>query len=91
MAITVDAAFQVPANSEGVMTTEVPGGQYAVAQARVYNEEFAASWDLFFDELLADQALQISAGACFEIYRNDGQRDGYWEIEMYIPVESKAL
>ena len=91
VAITVDAAFQVPANSEGVMTTEVPGGQYAVAQARVYNEEFAASWDLFFDELLADQALQISAGACFEIYRTDGQRDGYWEIEMYIPVESKAL
>jgi len=91
VAITVDAAFQVPANSEGVMTTEVPGGQYAVAQARVYNEEFAASWDLFFDELLTDQALQIAAGPCFEIYRNDGQRDGYWEIEMYIPVESKVL
>ncbi|AHJ73354.1 DNA gyrase inhibitor SbmC [Kosakonia sacchari] len=91
VAITVDAAFQVPANSEGVMTTEVPGGQYAVAQARVYNEEFAASWDRFFDELLTDQALQIAAGPCFEIYRNDGQRDGYWEIEMYIPVESKVL
>lgn len=91
VAVTVDDAFQIPANSEGVMSTEVPAGRYAVAQARVYNEAFEESWNSFFDELLADTSSQIALGPCFEIYRNDGQRDGYWDIEMYIPVEAKVL
>ncbi|WP_039058560.1 DNA gyrase inhibitor SbmC [Enterobacter sp. Bisph1] len=91
VAVTVDDGFQIPANSEGVKTTEVPAGNYAVAQARVYNEDFAGSWDIFFDELLSDTSYQIAFGPCFEIYRNDGQRDGYWDIEMFIPVETKVL
>jgi len=91
VAITVDESFRIPENSEGVARTEVPAGQYAVAQARVYNEEFEACWNLFFDELLADQSLQIAAGPCFEIYLNNMQRDGFWEIEMHIPVEPKVL
>ncbi|APG18773.1 DNA gyrase inhibitor SbmC [Kosakonia radicincitans] len=91
VAITVDADFQIPANSEGVILTDIPGGQYAVAQARVYNEEFEACWDLFFDELLSDQSVQIAAGPCFEVYLNDAQQDGYWEIDMHIPVEPKNL
>lgn len=91
VAITVDSGFQVPANSEGVITTEIPAGQYAVAHARVYNEEFEQCWDLFFDELLSDQSLQIAARPCFEVYQNDGQSDGYWDIDMHIPVEPKVL
>lgn len=91
VAITVDESFRIPENSEGVTRTEVPGGQYAVARAKVYNEAFAESWNRFFDELLADKSLQIAAGPCFEIYLNDMQRDGYWEIEMHIPVEAAAL
>lgn len=38
--ISVPEGFTVPENSEGVILSELPGGQYAVARARVYNEEF---------------------------------------------------
>ncbi|MEX0578842.1 DNA gyrase inhibitor, partial [Enterobacter cloacae subsp. cloacae] len=27
---------------------------------------------------------------CFERYLNDGNADGYWDIEMFIAVEHKA-
>ncbi|MEX8983979.1 DNA gyrase inhibitor, partial [Salmonella enterica] len=26
---------------------------------------------------------------CFETYLNNGMEDGYWDIEMYIPVQRK--
>lgn len=91
VAITVDKSFHIPANSEGVILTEVPGGQYAVAHARVYNEEFAESWNRFFDELFSDDNVQIASGPCFELYLNDGASDGYWDITMHIPVEPKTL
>lgn len=90
VAITVKRDFQVPVNSAGVITTDIPGGHYAVMSARVYNEDFEGSWNLFFDELLGDTSVQIGAGPCFEIYQNDGKGDGFWDIEMYIPVEPNA-
>jgi DNA gyrase inhibitor len=88
--VSVPDDFVIPENSEGVMKTELPGGEYAVARARVYNLEFEKAWDLFFDELMGDEHYQIALRPCFELYLNSAEEEGYWEIDMYIPVEPKT-
>lgn len=88
--VSVPEDFVIPENSEGVMKTELPGGLYAVARTKVYNEEFEKNWDLFFDDLMVDAQYQIALRPCFELYLNCAQDDGYWEIDMYIPVEAKS-
>ena len=30
---------------------------------------------------------QMAMKPCFEVYLNDGNQDGYWDIDMYIAVE----
>lgn len=89
--IAVADEFAMPESSEGVMLTELPGGAYAVARARVENEDFQQAWDGFFDTLLADQHHQIALRPCFEIYLNADSSEGHWDIDMYIPVEPKTL
>ncbi len=39
--VTVPNNFTLPENSEGVILTEISGGQYAVAVARVVGDDFA--------------------------------------------------
>ncbi len=39
--VTVPGYFTLPENSEGVILTEITGGQYAVAVARVVGDDFA--------------------------------------------------
>ena len=87
--VSVPDGFEIPENSEGVILTELAGGDYAVAVARVENHDFATPWFQFFDRLLQDSSWQLSAKPCFEIYRNNGAEDGYWDIEMYVPVQAK--
>ncbi|HFS5793634.1 TPA: DNA gyrase inhibitor SbmC [Citrobacter werkmanii] len=87
--VSVPEDFEIPENSEGVILTEVAGGDYAVAVARVENHDFATPWYQFFDRLLQDMTYEIAAKPCFEVYMNNGMEDGYWDIEMYIPVQSK--
>lgn len=87
--VSVPEDFAIPENSEGVILTEVAGGDYAVAVARVENHDFATPWYQFFDRLIQDTAYEIAAKPCFEVYMNNGMEDGYWDIEMYIPVQSK--
>ncbi|MEG0263437.1 DNA gyrase inhibitor SbmC [Citrobacter freundii] len=87
--VSVPEGFEIPENSEGVILTELAGGDYAVAVARVENHDFATPWYQFFDRLLQDSSWQLSAKPCFEIYRNNGAEDGYWDIEMYVPVQAK--
>ncbi|HGW6102476.1 TPA: DNA gyrase inhibitor SbmC [Citrobacter werkmanii] len=87
--VSVPEDFAIPENSEGVILTEVAGGDYAVAVARVENHDFATPWYQFFDRLLQDTTYEIAAKPCFEVYMNNGMEDGYWDIEMYIPVQSK--
>ncbi|QSW34081.1 DNA gyrase inhibitor SbmC [Leclercia pneumoniae] len=82
--------FTLPANSEGVILTEVAEGEYASATARVENHDFATPWNHLFASLLEDNRYQIAPKPCFERYLNDGNADGYWDIEMYIPVQHKA-
>lgn len=87
--VSVPEDFAIPDNSEGVILTEVAGGDYAVAVARVENHDFATPWYQFFDRLMQDTAYEIAAKPCFEVYMNNGMEDGYWDIEMYVPVQSK--
>ncbi|QMJ04053.1 DNA gyrase inhibitor SbmC [Citrobacter freundii] len=87
--VSVPEGFEIPENSEGVIMTELAGGDYAVAVASVENHDFATPWYQFFDRLLQDSSWQLSAKPCFEIYRNNGVEDGYWDIEMYVPVQAK--
>ncbi|EJW35819.1 effector binding domain-containing protein, partial [Salmonella enterica] len=51
--------------------------------------DFAKPWERFFDVLEQDSAYQIASAPCFETYLNNGMEDGYWDIEMYIPVQRK--
>ena len=88
--VTVPDDFVIPANSEGVILTEVAEGEYAVASARVENHDFATPWNLLFDSLLEDVDYQIAPKPCFERYLNDGNADGYWDIEMFIPVQHRV-
>ena len=87
--VSVPEDFAIPENSEGVILTEVAGGDYAIAVARVENHDFSTPWYQFFDRLMQDTTYEIAAKPCFEVYMNNGMEDGYWDIEMYIPVQSK--
>lgn len=42
--VTVEEGFTVPDNSEGVILTEVEGGVYAKASARVTDHDFSTPW-----------------------------------------------
>ncbi|MBJ8739217.1 DNA gyrase inhibitor SbmC [Citrobacter sp. FDAARGOS_156] len=87
--VSVAENFEIPENSEGVILTELAGGEYAIAVARVENHDFATPWYQFFNLLLQDATYQIATKPCFEIYMNNGMEDGYWDIEMYVPVQPK--
>ncbi len=87
--VTVPNNFTLPENSEGVILTEISGGQYAVAVARVVGDDFAKPWYQFFNSLLQDSAYEMLPKPCFEVYLNNGAEDGYWDIEMYVAVQPK--
>ncbi|WP_336219177.1 DNA gyrase inhibitor SbmC [Citrobacter amalonaticus] len=88
--VSVPADFVIPDNSEGVTLSEIEGGLYATAVARVDNDDFATPWYQFFNSLLQDSAYEMASKPCFEVYLNDGCKDGYWDIEMYIAVQPTA-
>ena len=87
--VSVLEGFEIPENSEGVILTELAGGDYAVAVARVENHDFGTPWYQFFERLMQDTTYTIAAKPCFEVYMNNGMEDGYWDIEMYVPVQPK--
>lgn len=87
--VRVPEDFVVPENSEGVMTTRIEAGEYAVARTRVENNDFVKPWQHFFASLLADERYQLTGKPCFEHYLNDGSESGVWELDMYVPVASK--
>lgn len=88
--VSVDDDFVIPPNSEGVMMAEVAGGLYAIARARVIDHDFSTPWYQFFDSVLKDETHRLAAKPCFEIYRNNGAEDGYWDIEMFVALEPKG-
>lgn len=85
--VSVPADFVVPANSEGVSLSEIDGGQYATAVARVTDNDFSTPWYQFFNSLAQDNKYEMACKPCFEVYLNDGCTEGYWDIEMYIAVQ----
>lgn len=87
--MTVPNNFTLPENSEGVILTEISGGQYAVAVARVVGDDFAKPRYQFFNSLLQDSAYEMLPKPCFEVYLNNGAEDGDWDIEMYVAVQPK--
>lgn len=88
--VSVAEDFTVPENSEGVITTRIEAGQYAIARARVDNNDFQQQWESFFDAVEGDNRYQITGKPCFEHYLNDGSESGVWEIDMYIPVADQV-
>ncbi|STW05998.1 DNA gyrase inhibitory protein [Klebsiella grimontii] len=59
-AVTVAEDYSIPANSEGVMMTDIAGGEYAVARARVENYDFATPWYQFFESLMQSKTHQMA-------------------------------
>jgi DNA gyrase inhibitor len=86
--ISVDPAFEIPPNSEGVTKTRLAAGLFAVARVQVADGDFTAPWLSFFTAVSGDGAHQLREGPVFEIYLSDGS-NGVWDIEMYIPVALK--
>lgn len=84
--VSVADDFTLPANSEGVILTHIDGGDYAVANARVLNHDFSTPWLQFFEALMKDSHYHIAPKPCFERYLNNGNQDGYWDIQMYVAV-----
>ncbi len=74
--VTVPGYFTLPENSEGVILTEISGGQYAVAVARVVGDDFAKPWYQFFNSLLQDSAYEMLPKPCFEVYLTMARKMG---------------
>ena len=55
--------------------------------ARVENFDFCDSWYQFFESLMQSTEHQMAMKPCFEVYPTMVNRDGYWDIDMYIAVE----
>ncbi|MGU3523365.1 DNA gyrase inhibitor SbmC [Enterobacteriaceae bacterium C23F] len=89
--VTVAEGFTPPENSEGVIVTEVEGGLYAKAAARVLDHDFATPWYQFFNSVLQDKEHELAGKPCFELYLNDGNQEGYWDIEMYVAVKKRHV
>ena len=89
--VTVEPGYAIPPNSEGVILTEVAGGLYAKAPARVIDHDFSTPWYQFFNSVLQDKDHELEEKPCFELYLNDGNKDGHWDIEMYVPVKRRAV
>lgn len=85
VAVTISNAAQV---SGEVQRQQMPAGLYAVRRCRVQNDDFETPWRAFFADL-SESAYQFGHGACAEQYFNNGKVDGFWDIEMIIPVAPK--
>lgn len=85
--ITVDIDYVLPNNSGGVIKTAIASGEYAVARAKVDDDNFSRPWLGFFDAILGDDGIKPSGKPCFEHYLNEGSESGVWEFDMYVPIE----
>ncbi len=88
--ISVPEDFTIPPNSEGVILTHLPAGDYAVYRTTVEDGDFGQPWYEFFGELAASEQYQFDGGSCFEIYLNDGCESGVWKMDLYVSVVEKG-
>ncbi|WP_436856416.1 DNA gyrase inhibitor SbmC [Citrobacter tructae] len=88
--VSVPDDFTIPENSEGVILSEMEGGMCATAVVRIENDDYATPWYQFFNNLMQDKEWEMACKPCYEVYLNNGVIDGYWDIEMCIPVQPAA-
>ena len=66
-----------------------PGGDcrrdYACARARGGGLRLRHPVDAVFRQPAAEHGVSHRPQPCFEVYLNDGNHDGYWDIDMYVP------
>lgn len=89
--LKTDVALSVPLDTEvdgDVQLQVVPAGEYATRRCRIEHDDFETPWRAFLADL-AQSDYQFGVGACFERYFNNGKVDGYWDIEMVVPVIHK--
>lgn len=89
--LKTDVAVTVPAGTTidgDIQLQTIPAGEYAVCRYQIENDDFETPWRAFFAEL-AKSDYQFGSGACFDRYLNNGMDDGFWDIEMVIPVIRK--
>lgn len=89
--LKTDVAVTITKNvavSGDVQRQEIPAGKYAIRRCRIEQDDFETPWRGFFADL-AQSDYQFGQGACFERYFNNGKVDGFWDIEMVIPVIPK--
>lgn len=88
-AVTVDEDYVIPANSEGVIPRRLPAG-ITPAPARGWWITTSPLRGCSFRQPAAEHGVSHRPQPCFEVYLNDGNHDGYWDIDMYVPVERVA-
>lgn len=88
--VSVPEGFTIPENSEGVILSEMEGGTFATMVVRIQNDDYATPWHQFFTALMQDKEWEMACKPSYEVYLNNGEIDGYWDIEMCIPVQPAA-
>ena len=71
---------------EQVAIQTLPAGRYACYSCRIEDDDFATPWTYFFKQWLPQSGEALGEGACFEQYLNDGHKDGYWDMRLFIPL-----
>lgn len=89
--VIVDEDYVIFVNSEGVILVVIVGGDYVCVCVWVVDYDFVILWMQFFDSLQQSMVYCIVFQFCFEVYFNDGNYDGYWDIDMYVFVECVVL
>jgi len=89
--LKTDVAMTIPDGTTvdgDVQLQIIPAGAFAVRHCRIEQDDFETPWRAFFADLALSD-FQFGNGACIERYFNNGKADGYWDIEMVIPVIQK--
>lgn len=87
--LTTDVAISVSDDFPGdeqVAIQILPAGRYACASCHIENDDFATPWQHFFKQWLPQSGEALGPGPCFEHYLNDGHKDGYWDLQLFIPL-----
>lgn len=88
----IDACIVVPEGTApdgqvGIQT--ICGGQYAVARAKVLNDNFKEPWDALFRWIIR-KGYQCADIPNYQIYLNDGKAHplGMWVVDLCVPLRS---
>jgi DNA gyrase inhibitor len=84
---TVADDFTLPAGSEGMSIQTLPAGEYAIYHVRITDGDFETAWGNFYQKALPASGYQPIDGVCYEHYLNDGEADGYFDVEIYQTVK----